>query len=74
MSNLKNKDWWYASLVRAIRTTAQTAVSVIGTTAVLSGVDWRVVASSAVLAGIVSLLTSLGGLPEVKTESDNSQA
>lgn len=74
MSNLKNKDWWYASLVRAIRTTAQTAVSVIGTTAMLSAVDWRVVASSAVLAGIVSLLTSLGGLPEVQKEQDDSQA
>ena len=68
------KQWWHAAGIRALKTVAQTAVSVIGTTAMLSAVDWRVVASSAVLAGIVSLLTSLGGLPEVKAESDNSQA
>ena len=67
------KQWWHAAGIRALKTVAQTAVSVIGTTAMLSAVDWRVVASSAVLAGIVSLLTSLGGLPEIK-ESDNSQA
>ena len=68
------KTWWHAAGIRALKTVAQTAVSVIGTTAMLSEVDWRVVASSAVLAGIVSLLTSLGGLPEVKTESDGKQA
>ena len=68
------RTWWHAAGIRALKTVAQTAVSVIGTTAMLSAVDWRVVASSAVLAGIVSLLTSLGGLPEIKTESDNSQA
>ena len=68
------KQWWHAAGIRALKTVAQTAVSVIGTTAMLSAVDWRVVASSAVLAGIVSLLTSLGGLPEVKTETDDTQA
>ena len=68
------KQWWHAAGIRALKTVAQTAVSVIGTTAMLSEVDWRVVASSAVLAGIVSLLTSLGGLPEVKTETDDTQA
>ena len=68
------KQWWHAAGIRALKTVAQTAVSVIGTTAMLSAVDWRVVASSAVLAGIVSLLTSLGGLPEIKTESDDTQA
>ena len=68
------KTWWHAAGIRALKTVAQTAVSVIGTTAMLSAVDWRVVASSAVLAGIVSLLTSLGGLPEVKIEQDDSQA
>ena len=68
------KTWWHAAGIRALKTVAQTAVSVIGTTAMLSAVDWRVVASSAVLAGIVSLLTRLGGLPEVKAESEDSQA
>ena len=61
-----------AALIRAVRTVAQTAVATIGTSAVLSAVDWRMVASASALAGILSILTSVAtGLPEVdKTEAD----
>lgn len=58
--------WLKAAGVRAIKTVAQTAVATIGTSAVLSQVDWRIVASASVLAGILSLLTSIAGLPEVE--------
>ena len=57
--------WLAAAGTRALRTLAQVAVATIGTTAVIDGVDWRVVASTAGLAAILSLLTSLAGLPEV---------
>ena len=60
------KDWLKAAGVRAIKTVAQTAIATIGTSAVLSQVDWRIVASASVLAGILSLLTSVSGLPEVE--------
>lgn len=60
-----SKAWWKAAGVRAIKTVAQTAVATIGSSAVLSAVDWRVVASASVLAGTLSLLTSVAGLPEV---------
>lgn len=60
--------WIKAAAVRAIKTLAQTAVATIGTTAVLSEVDWVLVASSAALAAILSILTSVAGLPEVKEE------
>ena len=58
--------WLRAALVRAVRTVAQTAAATIGTTAVLDEVKWPVVLSSAILAGILSLLTSVGGLPEAE--------
>ena len=60
------KKWSKAAGVRAVKTMAQTAVATIGTTAVMSAVDWRMVLSASVLSGILSLLTSLAGLPEVK--------
>ena len=63
-----NKTWFKAAAVRAIKTMAQTAIATIGSSAVLSAVDWKVVASATVLAGILSLLTSTAGLPEVPTE------
>ena len=63
-----NKRWWKAAGIRAIKTVAQTAVATIGTCAVLSEVNWLQVASAAVLAGILSLLTSVAGLPEVEEE------
>lgn len=58
--------WLKAAAVRALKTLAQTAVATIGTTAVLSEVDWVLVASASALAAILSMLTSIAGLPEVK--------
>lgn len=68
-----NKSYWIrwlkAAGVRAIKTVAQTAVALIGTNAIgITEVDWIGVASGAALAGVVSLLTSLAGIPEVETE------
>lgn len=62
----KFKNWIKAAGVRAIKTIAQTAVATIGTSAVLGEVDWIMVASASALAGILSLLTSVAGLPEIK--------
>lgn len=59
------KKWAKCALVRAVKTCAQTAVGTIGAAAVLSSVEWPVVVSASVLAGLVSLLTSVAGLPEV---------
>lgn len=67
---MKNwKIWLKAAGVRAVKTVAQTAVATIGTSAVIGDVDWIMVASASVLAGVLSLLTSVAGLPEVQTES-----
>ena len=60
------KLWIKCAGIRAIKTVAQTAVGSIGASAVFSEVNWKIVVSSALLAGVVSLLTSIGGLPEVK--------
>lgn len=60
------RKWWRAAGVRAVKTMAQTAVATIGAAAVLSAVEWPVVASASVLAGLLSLLTSVAGLPEVE--------
>lgn len=62
------KEWLKAAAVRALKTVAQTAVATIGASTVLAQVDWAVVASASVLAGLLSLLTSVGGLPEVPNE------
>ena len=62
----KKKRWWRAALVRAVKTVAQTAVATIGTAAMLDEVNWLMVGSAALLAGVLSLLTSVGGLPEVE--------
>lgn len=61
------KTWFRAASVRAVKTVAQTAVASVGTAAVLGEVNWLMVASASVLAGILSLLTSVAGLPEVET-------
>ncbi len=62
----KTKKWWKAAGVRAVKTVAQTAVATIGTAAVLGEVNWAMVCSAAMLAGILSLLTSVAGLPELE--------
>ena len=64
------KKWFKAAGIRALKTVAQTAVATIGTAAVMSAVDWRAVVSASVLAGILSILTSLAGLPEVTEEAE----
>ena len=64
--NEKFEKWLKAAGVRAVKTIAQTAVATIGTSAILSAVDWKVVISASLLAGLLSVLTSVAGLPEVK--------
>lgn len=64
---MKNwKNWMRAAGMRALKTVAQTAVATIGTSAMLAQVDWVMVASASALAGILSLLTSVAGLPELE--------
>ena len=66
MKKEKVIKWFRAAGVRAIKTVAQSAIAAIGTAAMLGGVDWKTVASTATLAGLLSLLTSVAGLPEVE--------
>ncbi len=63
--NVFTKEWWVASGIRALKTVAQTAIATIGTSAVMSEVNWLMVLSASVLSGILSMLTSIAGLPEV---------
>lgn len=65
MKKIFTKEWWKAAGVRSLKTVAQTAIATIGTAAVMSQVNWVAVLSASCLAGILSLLTSLAGLPEV---------
>lgn len=62
------KAWIKAAGIRAIKTVAQTAAATIGTSAVLAEIDWRMVVSAALVAGILSLLTSIAGLPELENK------
>lgn len=68
MTRKNVKQWLKASLVRAIKTVAQTAVSLIGVGTLMSDIDWLMVASASLLSGILSILTSVAGIPEVPKE------
>ena len=72
MKCLKSKKWWEAAGTRAIRTVAQTALATIGSSMMISEVNWLLVGSASVVAGVVSLLTSISGLPEFKEENTES--
>lgn len=73
MVSIKAKKWLHCAGVRAVKTFAQTFVAAIGTTAVMSAVDWKMVFSMSVLASILSIATSVAGLPEVKVDEDISE-
>ena len=66
------RDWWKAAGIRALKTVCQTAIALIGTTAVMEQVNWLAVGSASLLAGILSLLTSLAGLPELDATRYNN--
>ena len=66
--SVDTKKWAKRAGIRALKTVAQTAVAVIGTGAAVSAVDWKMVVSAAVVAGVVSILTSVAGIPEVEGE------
>ena len=67
------KKWLKAAGIRAIKTIAQTAVATIGTSAAMGDVNWMMVGSASALAGILSILTSIAGLPELKTETKKDE-
>ena len=71
MVQIVNKKWFKAAGVRAIKTIAQTSIATIGTSAVMSEVNWIMVLSASLLAGILSMLTSIAGLPELKEEDED---
>ena len=71
---MKNKAWIKAAGIRCIRTVCQSAAAVIGTAAMISQVDWKLVVSTAALAGLLSVLTSLGGLPECPCTEDSEES
>ena len=68
MKKIFTKEWWYAAGIRAIKTIAQSAIAAIGVSAAIDEVDWLKVGGTALLAGVLSLLTSIAGLPEVEKE------
>lgn len=69
MNKAFTKEWWIAAGIRALRTFCQTAIATIGTAVVLSDVNWLAVVSASVLAAILSLLTSIAGLPELEDKT-----
>ena len=71
--SVDTKKWIKASAVRAVKTMAQTAVATIGTSAVMGDVNWLMVASASALSGIISILTSVAGIPEVECEDNERE-
>ena len=69
-TSVDTKKWIKASAVRAVKTMAQTAVATIGTSAVMGDVNWLMVASASALSGIISILTSVAGIPEVRSDEE----
>ena len=67
---ITNLTWWKCAGIRALKTVAQAALATIGTTALLEQVNWAIVASTAGLAAVLSLLTSLAGLPEIENKEE----
>ena len=70
MKTLKSKTWWKAAGIRAVKTMAQAAIATIGASTMITETNWVMVASATVMAGILSLLTSLSGLPEVDAKQE----
>lgn len=68
MKKVFTKEWWIAAGIRTVKTVAQTAIATIGVSAVMQDVNWLAVGSASLLSGILSLLTSIAGLPEVQGE------
>lgn len=64
--NVDTVKWWKAAGIRAVKTVAQTAIATIGASATMGDVNWAMVGSASLLSGIISILTSIGGIPEVK--------
>lgn len=75
-SNAKCKKWWKAAGVRSVKTMAQTAVATIGASTLVTEIDWLAVGSATLLAGVLSLLTSVSGLPECseEVETENTES
>lgn len=69
-TSVDTKKWLKASVIRAVKTVAQTAVATIGTSAVMGDVNWVMVASASALSGIISILTSVAGIPEVRSDEN----
>ena len=70
MNKLKDKQWWIAAGTRAIKTVAQAGIATIGAATMIDEVNWLMVGSAAVMAGVLSLLTSIAGLPEMQDDTD----
>ena len=68
MNKTKTKAWFKAAGIRALRTVAQAAIAAIGSGTLFSNIDWKLVVSTSLLAGLLSILTSVAGLPEIKEE------
>ena len=71
--SVDTKQWFKKAGVRAVKTIAQTFVATIGTTTVMGAVDWKMVLSASVLAGILSIATSIAGIPEVEAEENKTE-